>query len=348
MAKVDWCHRQSYYRLAGTTPTDDGERFSFQMENIFAEGHEIHRKWQQWLSDMGRLWGVYACRVCGWEETGTYQMGGRCPSSELCEGRLEYREVPLTAEDTLLIAGHEDGADVETNALIEIKSIGMGTLRMEEPELLRKYQVETIEGKKIYDLESLWKGLKYPLLSHRKQTGIYLALAKRMKLPFDKVTFLYEYKATQSVKAFTVAYNEELVRPLLDKALAVKYSLAEKKPPPRPDHTGKETKVCKTCPFRTLCYSDDSGGSAEEVVPDDQGPVPAKGRSRRSGRAGRTRGLPPTEAGEGSPTAAGRRYRTKRQRPDVAVQSGDPVGGVPGGSTGRRNGVREVRRRVPR
>src|SRR5258708_1016138 len=55
MAKGDWCHRATYYRLAGWTPPKD-DKFSFVLQNIFAEGHEIHRKWQKWISEMGRLW----------------------------------------------------------------------------------------------------------------------------------------------------------------------------------------------------------------------------------------------------------------------------------------------------
>lgn len=343
MAKADWCHRQSYYRLAGTPETDEGERFSFQLETIFAEGHEIHRKWQTWLRDMGRLWGAWECPQC---KFGPVEMGpdpGECPG---CNMPYEYKEVPLEAEHAYLIAGHEDGADTQTNALIEIKSIGLGTLRIEEPDLLREYRVETTDGKKIYDLEGLWKGLKHPLLSHRKQTGIYLALAKGMGLPFDKVTFLYEYKPTQSVKAFTVKYNHDLIKPLLDKALEVKYALAEKIPPPRPDHTGKETKVCKTCPFFTKCYADDKDReSSAASVPDD---VPPR-RSRRGRRlAGEAGDRPTGQAEAGRARTAPGSHRAKRLRTDESVLSDPGVGGVPQRATGSGNGVREVRRRGAR
>ena len=340
MAKADWCHRQSYYRLAGTEPTNPGEKFSFQMETIFAEGHEIHRKWQQWLRDMDRLWGTWECGFCDarWEDTSPIY----CPNCK-SPNQVNYLEVPLEAEDKYLIAGHEDGADTVTNSLIEIKSIGMGTLRLEEPDLLRQYRVETVDGKKIYDLEALWSGLRHPLLSHRKQTGIYLALAKEMGLPFDKVTFLYEYKATQSVKAFTVKYNEDLIRPLLDKALEVKYALAEGTPPPRPAHTGKETKVCRTCPFFRVCWDEPDGGSSE-VVPDQEG-LPS-----RPGRRGRKNSVSAGDRVTGQASPRGARttsgsYRAKRRGTDESVLSNPGVGRVPERAVGSSNGVRKVRRR---
>jgi hypothetical protein len=351
MAKSDWCHRQSYYRLSETPTTDPGERFSFQLETIFAEGHEIHRKWQTWLWDMGRLWGTWHCTLCNhvWQATAPTA----CPVEDCLagKGRIEYWEVPLSAEDPnnpnpLPLAGHEDGADDQTNALIEIKSIGLGTLRIEEPELLSEYRVTTTEGKKIYDLEALWQGLRHPLLSHRKQTGIYLALAKEMGLPYDKVTFLYEYKPTQSVKAFTVKYNDTLIRPLLDKAEEVKYSLAEGIPPPRPDHTGKETKVCKNCPWLTKCYADDEDGSAPaQVVPDD---VPPRRSNRGRGGASPTGYRPAGQARQGRARTSGGSYRAKRQRVDEPVLSDPGVGGVPQRAVGSRDGVREVRRRGAR
>lgn len=322
MAKVDWCHRQSYYRLHGDEATDPGEKFSWQMETIFAEGHEIHRKWQQWLKDMGRLWGTWSCGYCDirWVATSPDE----CPNGHA--DWIVYREVPLEAEEKYFISGHEDGADEVSNSLIEIKSIGMGTLRMEEPELLREYRVETKDGKKIYDLEALWKGLKHPLLSHRKQTGIYLALAKEMGLPFDKITFLYEYKATQSVKAFTIGYDERLIHPLLDKALAVKYALAEDTPPPRPAHTGKETKVCKTCPYFTLCYADDEGSASDQGVPVVTAAVPPRGSRRGSGYSPFAGDGDASQAPPRSPRTAGRSYRSQRQRVDEHVLRDPSVG----------------------
>ena len=60
MCKPDWCYRADYYRLVHT-PIDQvkGASPSFRLENVWAEGHTIHRKWQTWLWEMGWLYGVF-------------------------------------------------------------------------------------------------------------------------------------------------------------------------------------------------------------------------------------------------------------------------------------------------
>ena len=35
------------------------------MENVFAEGHAIHAKYQTWLWEMGVLFGDWLCLDCG-------------------------------------------------------------------------------------------------------------------------------------------------------------------------------------------------------------------------------------------------------------------------------------------
>lgn len=344
MAKADWCPRQSYYRLAGATPSEpQAKKFSFQLEGIFAEGHEIHRKWQQWLTDMGILYGKWKCDLCGFHQHGTGPF-----DCEHCGQRKAYHEVPLSAEEKYLIAGHEDGAVESINALVEIKSIGIGSLRFEEPQLLRKYQVETTDGRKIYDMDALWKGLRRPLSSHIRQTAIYLALCQEMGLPFDKVVFLYEFKANQAVKEFTVKYNPAIAEPLLDQALDVKYALAQGRPVPRPPHTGLDTKVCKECPFKTLCWGADATGAETSSPSDDVdlGPTDAVGTSgeRPAGEGASS----PAEAGGTSPRTAGRPYRTPRQRTDEPVRRPDRVDGVHGdaarsGGSGRTISIRRPR-----
>src|SRR4051794_2675167 len=126
MAKKEWCPRQTYYRIA-KTPIDPGtdptRLYSFQMANVFAEGHHIHAKYQGWLADMGRLWGVWKCSYCEYsfvgQATNTWPSHYRdgqpthlVPNRLLCAGTTKpfvYKEVPLHS-DKYLIAGHADGA----------------------------------------------------------------------------------------------------------------------------------------------------------------------------------------------------------------------------------------------
>ncbi len=347
MAKADWCPRQTYYRLAGVSP-EKGRNFNAQLEAIFMEGHGIHSKWQTWLQQMGRLWGKWKCPVCDYWEMAT---AGRlaCPS---CKNRsdlagypvyLEYAEVPLAAEHEFLIAGHEDGAVEDLNALVEIKSIGIGTVRFDNPDLLREYTVKTEDGKTVVDLDGLWKSIRRPFGSHIRQTQVYLRLCKEMGLPFDQVIFLYEYKATQAHKEFVIKYNPEISEPLFETALDIKYALKKGKPPPRPDFTGQDTKTCKECPFFQECYGAENGEGSEKGLGRGSDAQPEGDQETGPGGS-----VPAGEAGGRRPRTARGSHRAKRQRTDDAVREDDSVGGVHGKPTGSGGGGRKVVRRHTR
>jgi CRISPR/Cas system-associated exonuclease Cas4 (RecB family) len=256
---------------------------------------------------------------------------------------LEYKEVPLAAEEQFLIAGHEDGAVEDLNALVEIKSIGIGTVRFDNPKLLREYTVKTEDGKTVVDLDGLWKALRRPFGSHIRQTQIYLRLCKEMGLPFDKVIFLYEYKATQAHKEFVVKYNPEISEPLFETALDIKYALKQGKPPPRPDFTGQDTKTCKECPFFTTCWGAENATSSETGL--GRGTDAQPEGDQEAGPGGP---VPAGEAGGRRPRTARGSHRAKRQRTDDAVRPDDGVGGVHGQPTGGSGGGRKVVRRHTR
>jgi hypothetical protein len=251
----------------------------------------------------------------------------------------------VEAESEFLIAGHEDGAIEDLAALVEIKSIGIGTVRFDQPELLREYTVKTEDGKTVIDLDGLWKSLRRPFGSHIRQTQVYLRLCKEMGLPFDKVIFLYEYKATQAHKEFVVKYNPEIAEPLFESALDIKYALKKGKPPPRPEFTGPDKKVCKDCPFFSTCWettTDDQSGSTEGLgsSPD---PEPEGNSADGAGRP-----VPVPEAGGRHARTAPGSHRSRRQRPDAPVRQNNGVGGVHGQSSGSSGGGRKVVRRHTR
>lgn len=217
MAKADWCHRHTYLRLAGKIPYSDGS-FSFTLQNIFAEGNFIHEKWQTWLQQTGQLWGDWYCDRCmaTVRRTADPEMGLRECGGGL-RHRWQYKEVTLFS-NKYNVHGHEDGALVNANCLVEFKSVGMGTLRFEQPELLsRHYNHST----KQYDLDAIWKDIKRPFPSHVRQVNIYMWLAQEMGLPFNKTAVVYEYKVNQQAKEFLVQYSPELVAPILTKILQV-------------------------------------------------------------------------------------------------------------------------------
>lgn len=341
MAKADWCPRSTVYRISGVEPSNSAPSKSHRMETIFQEGHDIHAKWQTWLGEMGRLWGSWWCPVCKKEDLGLGQF-----LCHRCGGERYYREVKLNAEKTHLIVGHADGMVPDVDSLIEIKSIGLGTLRMEEPELVAKYTVKVEDSsRKIVDYDALWKGIKRPLKSHRKQAMIYLFLCRELGIPATQMVFIYENKANQDTKEFVIKYDEDFVKPLIDQALDVKWAVENNRLIPRSQEYTKELKPCSDCVFRDTCYGETTNDEARDTKQDSR---TGAGVSRGKAEVGPAADLHAHQTGRRVPRTSGRPHRTGRRSPDEAVRSTDEVGRVPGSPTGSSRGRRTVRRRVPR
>lgn len=204
--KADFCLKYSYYLMTGGEPKT--EKPSLRLQNIFDEGHYIHAKWQTRFRDMGVLYGMFKCVSC---KTVTTAISPECDE---CGTRdtMEYMEVTLK-DDALRIKGHTDGwiKGIGEDCLIEIKSIGAGTLRFEAPDLLRD-----ADG----DLTKAWKNIRRPFRSHLLQGQMYLELARRMygdEAP-NEIVFIYELKADQDYKEFTVKADYEIVERVFHKA----------------------------------------------------------------------------------------------------------------------------------
>ena len=204
--KSDFCHRYSYYLLTGGEPKT--EKPSLRLQNIFDEGHAIHEKWQNRFYEMGTLYGKFKCVACN-----KITFGLSPKECEHCKSTiLRYAEVTLE-DSELRIKGHTDGwiKDDEPDVLIEIKSIGEGTLRFEAPELLADS-----DG----DLKKAWKNIRRPFRGHLLQGQMYLELARRMygdEAP-KEIVFLYELKADQDYKEFKVKADYEIVDRVFFKA----------------------------------------------------------------------------------------------------------------------------------
>jgi len=209
ICKKDWCPRSSWYTIKGYEKND--ESFTFQRLNVFEEGHLIHRKWQDWLTEAGVM--VKA-------------------------------ELPISDDDHLLL-GHADG-HVNINGkdmLIEIKSLGVGTFRFENYDLYKECNGNGDE---------MWKKLRTPFPSHVRQAMLYMHATG-----IHDLVFLYEWKATQEVKEFTVKFMPELVEPILSACVMVKKCVASGIPPMRPAWIEDEkNKTCKQCPYSKTCWRD--------------------------------------------------------------------------------------------
>ena len=206
----EWCPRASFHRLAGHKPTSEPPATHWQMQMIFDEGKTIHTKWQTRIWKLGRLYGQYSCIRCKsrWWDTSPEQC-------EMCKAPLEYliyKEVPLRDEELHLV-GHADGQDRDA-AVIEIKSVGVNTLRFEAPELIKNHTYKVnINGKnrEFLDHDGLWDSIRVPFPSHIRQVHLY----SYMGAPETEI-FLYECKWNQRVKEMVVKYREERIADRLD------------------------------------------------------------------------------------------------------------------------------------
>jgi len=212
VAKTGWCPKSTYERIKAAREASNpflkavAESYSPQLLNIFDEGHYIHDKWQKRLRDMGELWGNWVCEVCD-KRFKDVLYPGQCWG---CDSTLlTYKEVPLRNDD-FLIAGHADGAVPSLNALIEIKSVGTGTVRIEAPDIFKKNS----EGSKI-DLTGLWRDITEPFPSHIRQGQLYLYLCEELGLSYNKIIFIYESKFNQGAKEFVVEYDYAVVHDIL-------------------------------------------------------------------------------------------------------------------------------------
>lgn len=224
LVKAEWCALHAYHALTGNyVPTS--ERPGLRLQSIFDEGHAIHAKWQRYIQDMGNLWGKYNCHEHG-EFVG---LGGKCPYAHGDCPHVDYREVTLISEKHK-IAGHTDGwvKGLGDDFLIEIKSIGTGTLRFEAPSLLAQ-----CDG----DLELAWRRIRQPFHTHLMQGQVYLHLCHLMaeqglvETAPKEIVFIYELKANQDYKEFTVGYDPEYTSEIFDNALDVAWAVDNQKPP---------------------------------------------------------------------------------------------------------------------
>jgi hypothetical protein len=218
LIKKDFCARASFFTI--TQNLVQGDRPGLRLQSIFDEGHTIHDKWQTWIREMGILYGVWFCMFCDhrfWDTSPT-----ECPRCH-DERFLVYKEVPLEVPE-LTISGHADGwiKEMGNEALIEIKSMGEGTIRMEQPSLLR-------DGA---DLNSAWRDIRRPFASHLRQGQMYLELLRRMvesgtmqgPAPTE-IVYLYELKANQAYKEFVVKADTFIIKDELDLAFDITQAL---------------------------------------------------------------------------------------------------------------------------
>lgn len=249
MAKTDWCPKNTLYRVTGTDP-DDGwepEKIYWRLASIFEEGHGIHTKHQDALWEMGVLYGVWKCLHC------EHQWWALSPA--VCESctsvHVEYREVPLDAPSLHLI-GHTDGIHLDDDGVhrnLEMKSVGVRTIEIEIPGVYARWKESAA------DLNALWSAIKIPFPSHQRQVQIYMAVLRIMGYDVNETLFIYEFKATQDLKGFTVKYNEKAANKILDVAVGVVRAREDGTDVDRPDWADPKAKGCRECAYKARCWA---------------------------------------------------------------------------------------------
>jgi hypothetical protein len=232
--KSEWCAIAQYHAIKGNY-VETRDKTTLRLASIFAEGHTIHAKWQNWFKDMGVLYGK-------WSDS----TGSSWAVSKDVHKSVDYAEVPLRS-DKYMMRGHADGwiKGLGDDCLIEIKSIGTGTIRMEMPAMLAQYN---------NDIDVVWKNIRTPLRSHLLQGQVYLHLCHLMveeglmETAPDEIVFIYELKANQEYKEFVVKYNAEYTAEIFDKARDVAWAVENDR---EPVCNINLEKGCKRCaPFR--------------------------------------------------------------------------------------------------
>jgi hypothetical protein len=244
MCKGDWCPRRSWYQITDASLDHEDDRNWWRMNSILVEGNYIHTKWQTWLWEMGILEGRFGCEDCG------HKWWAVAPA--VCEGcaskHIRYREVPLEQPD-IMTWGAADGIynmDGE-RAAIEIKSIGIGTLRFDAPDLYEKLNAGELT------LDQVWRSIKTPFPVHLRQGMLYLRSLRETQ-GIDKIRFIYEFKATQEFKSFLITYNPRYLTKMLSGAMAVKRAIDTGGTVKRPSWAEDDHPVCKKCPYYSTCW----------------------------------------------------------------------------------------------
>jgi hypothetical protein len=220
--KPEWCALAAYHALNGNY-VETRERPTLRLQSIFDTGHGAHAKWQGYLREMGVLYGKWYSH-----KNKDYTWATSKDVRGITTRDLEYQEVPLHSAKHM-ISGHSDGwvKGLGEDFLIEIKTIGAGTIRMEAPGLFSGGQ----------DVESAWRNIRQPFSTHILQGQVYLHLAHLMveagDLPSapNEIVFIYELKANQDYKEFTVAYEPKHSARFFENALDVAWAVENKRPP---------------------------------------------------------------------------------------------------------------------
>ena len=230
------CLRAIHYRLTDVPPAP--QPVSIVSQRIFDTGDKAHEWWQQRFWEMEILKGFFFCMRCElyWEDLSPYS----CPRCDASKDIIQYREVPFRSQ-RYGVVGRAD-ADTTTDGLIEIKTIGVGSIRWEAPHLVEKHGT---------DWDALWRDIKHPFPSHRKQGMLYCYFKER-----EEITFIYDPKFVSAApKEFVVKFRQDYVDEMLQECEEILENWEANQVPRRPPWAARDNNTCLSCPFKKHCYT---------------------------------------------------------------------------------------------
>ena len=133
--------------------------------------------------------------------------------------------MPLFYEP-LRISGHADGwlVNLGSPLMLEIKSVGVGTLRFEAAELLAESD---------NDFDKAWRSITQPFMKHIQQVQIYMKLAELLNYENapQETVIIYEAKPNQEVKEFVIPKSDFGISHLFDAAAMIVAAVKNQTPP---------------------------------------------------------------------------------------------------------------------
>lgn len=220
-------------------------------QRIFDVGHHFGYMIQEYLYDMGILYGEWKCRECGhrWLDMFENPSPRKCPNCEkdmYIWYNLDYLEIPIKDAEYNVV-GHADGL---------IKTLGK--FRVLELKTIKNRTAGTHPKSETYD------DLNAPKEAHLWQTQIYMHFINKMaEKELKSVTdgvILYGAKNDQGLKEFKIKLMHDLyVQPQLDKIRKMEEHIDNGTLPDRPEGcTSRSSWDCKYCGYNMLCYTTDS------------------------------------------------------------------------------------------
>lgn len=216
-----------------------------RLERVFDNGHKMHFRWQEYLTNAKILRGCWKCGKCGQvygreSALGIFSPLQTDPNWECgCGGNtingpaLEYQEVVVCSEKEYNFKGNVD-------AIVDLRGSPWGQGN--------EYDVFVVDFKSMKD--DMFSDLRQAKYEHIVQTNIYMWI-----LDLQLAVVLYENKDNQQVKEMLVPRDDELIEKIKRQALKMVEVLRHRKLPNRPAGFTRSKFPCRYCEFQRLCYA---------------------------------------------------------------------------------------------